>query len=486
MLCFALSLMSKPMLVTLPFLLLLLDFWPFGRMMPRNKPRIAPLAPHTSTPGKISIAGLFVEKLPLLALSAASSVITLIAQSRGGAVATLDSVPLSERLVTAAVAYGIYIRQMFWPANLAPLYPLPDSWSHSAVVVSVLMLLILTALAILAARRRPAMTTGWLWYLGTLVPVIGLIQVGSQAHADRYTYVPLIGLFIMAAWAVPTFASNQRLALIIRNSAVMVLILLCAATTWLQLGHWRNSIALSQRAIDVNPENAVAHFNLASAFAEQDQVPQAINHLEIAANINPNWADVQFNLGNNYARLRDSQSAIKAFNKALEIQPAFTAALNNLGIELTRIGEREAAVNAYKRAVSIDPTFAAALSNLGDVLASLGRLDESANRLAEALRLQPDDDLSHIRLGATLARLNRLPQAREHFAKAVALDPQNPAARMYLATALRDEHRADQAAEQFAVAAQLARAQGNQELLQEIMRRAEQVQPTGPDPAVEN
>jgi tetratricopeptide (TPR) repeat protein len=387
-------------------------------------------------------------------------------------VATFDSVPLGDRLITSVVAYGIYIRQMFWPAELAPLYPLPASWPQSTVVLSILTILLLTALAILAARRRPAIAMGWMWYLGTLVPVIGLIQVGSQAHADRYTYVPLIGLVTMVAWAIPSLASHQRFLVIIRNSVMASVILVCAATTWLQIGHWRNSIALSQHALDVNAENAVAHFNLANALTEQDQVPLAIEHLRIAANINPNWADVQFNLGNNYARLRDSQSAIKAFNNALAIQPAFPAALNNLGIELTRIGDREAAVQAYERAVSIDPTFVAPWSNLGDVLASLGRLEESRSRLEEAIRLQPDDALSQLRLGSTLARLDRLPQAREHFAKAVSLDPRNPTARMYLATALRDERRVEQAAEHFAIAAQLARAQGNQELLHEIMRRA--------------
>lgn len=482
MLFFALSLMCKPMLVTLPFVLLLLDFWPLNRIAGGRFRRAVPPNPSRTTHQR-SVAQLIIEKLPLLALSAASCVITVIAQWRGGAVAGLEALPFEARVATAVVAYGMYLRQMIWPADLSPLYPLPESWPNSTIFISAIVLLMITVASLFAARRRPAILVGWLWYLGTLVPVIGLVQVGSQAHADRYTYVPLIGLFVMVAWAIPDFAPSRRTSIAMRDCAIAAVLVCCAALTWRQLGHWRNSVTLSQHAIAVTPNNAVAHFNLANAFTARNKVPEAIEQLQIAATINPRWADVHFNLGNALARAKDPDAAIQAYRQALSVRPDYPAALNNLGTELAKKGERDAALDAYEHALAVDPSFADALSNLGDLLASSGRLEESAARLNEALQLRPDDALTHIRMGTTLARLNRLDEARDHFHTAVSLDPNNALGEMYLATSLRDAGNADRAATHFSRAAQLARAQGNQALFQEIMRRSVQTQPPASAPA---
>jgi len=386
----ALGLMSKPMLVTLPLMLLLLDYWPLGRYasMRSNEASVA-----------AAVWRLVWEKAPLFALAAGSSVVTFFVQRKGEAVAPLELYPLAIRIGNALVAYVRYIGKTIWPQGLAAYYPHPGSslplWEAAA---SGVLLLCVTAVVIRAAKRRPYLTGGWLWYVVTLLPVIGLVQVGMQAMADRYTYIPLIGIFIIGAWGIPDLLAGRakalhagpgaprRALLPALAGAVLVALMVC---TYVQVGYWRNGVALFSHAVKVTENNALAHYNLGTTLREEGNIEDAVPHFYEAVRIDPNHADAR----------------------------------NNLASALFEQGRDGEAIAEYYEVLRFKPHNADVQTNLGTALLRQGRFDEALPHLTEALRISPEHPGAHNSLGVLLAQQGKLDQAIAHFSEAVRIDP---------------------------------------------------------------
>ena len=446
--CFALSLMSKPMLVTLPFVLLLLDFWPLRRLS----------------------YSAIIEKLPLFVIAIASCVVTVIAQARGGSISAIDEISLAGRTTNAIVACGVYLRQTVWPLNLGPFYPLQTRWPAWVVAAAVSVLAAITVIATAFSRRRPALLVGWLWFVGTLVPVIGLVQVGSQAHADRYTYVPLIGIFITIAWAIPDLGGRTRPWI----AAICIIGLsLLGFHAIEQVQHWRNSVTLSQRALVVTDRNAVSHFNLGMAYSERGDLHSAIEEFKSAAEIKPEWTDVYYELGNAYRRNGELQSAITAYLAAIDRQPKHLDAINNLGMTFALEGDYTRAIETFKKALTINPNYAGANLNMGNALAATDKLHDAVIHYERALAAEPNNALTHLNLGNALSRLNRPEEAMRRFAKSIDLDATNPHAHLAMSNALANVGRIEDAIRFCEAAADLARQHEQWTLLNEIQHRIE-------------
>jgi tetratricopeptide (TPR) repeat protein len=412
-LLYALGLMAKPMLVTLPFTLLLLDYWPLGRLP-------VPLRGQAAT-----LRRLLLEKAPLFALSAASCVVTFHAQRAGGAVATLEHISLGDRIANAVWAYGAYLAKTLWPADLAVFYPLPPG-GHPAgeVALAVLLLLGLSAGALRLAGRAPYLLTGWLWTLGTLVPVIGLVQVGSQAMADRYTYVPLIGIFLAAAWGLDALVAGHPAA---RGAAALAAVGALAAmfaATRQQTAYWKDTETLFGRAVAVTSGNWLAHdfIGLSLAFSGQDRMEEAIRHFEEAIGIDPRHPGVHNNLA---MALRESgrlDEAVAHYQEALRLRPDAPVPLKNLGTTLLQMGRHSEAVDALARSVRLAPDDSDALLLLGQALEGTGRVSEALLQFEAALRLSPDSVSVLLRTGQALGKLGRTGEAAACFERALKID----------------------------------------------------------------
>jgi tetratricopeptide (TPR) repeat protein len=332
LLAFSLGLMSKPMLVTLPFVLLLLDYWPLERLQFRQTIENKKDSEcKTGCFHRSSVYRLLIEKLPFFALSAVSSVITFIVQQRGGAMSTENPIPFVIRIANALVSYVSYISKMFYPSRLAVLYPYPTSkfpiWQP---LLCLILLALVTAIIIYNARSRRYMLVGWLWYLGTLVPVIGLVQVGIQAMADRYTYLPSIGIFIIVAWGAAELFKRLHLHKIIpavSAAAIIFALFLCTKT---QLRYWRDSLALFGHAARVTRDNYIMHNNYGNALSDNGRFNDAIAHLKQSIRINPKYAKAYINLGVAYNLEGNTKQAVENWNTALKIEPNSIEALNNL------------------------------------------------------------------------------------------------------------------------------------------------------------
>jgi tetratricopeptide (TPR) repeat protein len=390
--CFLLGLMAKPMLVTLPFVLLLLDYWPLGRMQSGRSGRDdAPQENQTegASGRNRSLLSLTLEKAPFFALAAISSVITLYVQQKGGAVSSLESVPLQLRAANALLAWTGYIGKMAWPVDLSFLYPFDRSMPVWGAVPAGMFLLSVSLLAAWKSKKYPYLLVGWLWYLGTLVPVIGLVQIGLQSMADRYTYVPLIGLFIMIAWGVPDLLGRWRQSRIVLTAAAVVILSALATVTRLRLGDWKNSITLFTQAISISGNNFMAQNNLGVALAAQGRIEEAVSHFSAATAINPDYADPYYNLGNQLSNSNRIEEAVRFYRKAVQLRPANAQYLNNLGVALAQTGKREEALGAFFEAVRRKPDYADAHYNLGIALLEQGRIEEAASHFSEVVRIQP-------------------------------------------------------------------------------------------------
>ena len=431
LLFFGLGLMAKPMVVTLPFVLLLLDYWPLGRLQWQNVRTVSDLDIPRS-----SLFRLVWEKIPLFALTAVTIVATVVVQEKVGALRSLEAFPLTTRIANALVSYISYMAKMIWPHNLAVYYPHPGTLPIWQVAGAGLLLIFVSVLVIKAAKNRPYLAVGWLWYLGTLVPVIGLVQVGSQAMADRYTYLSLIGLFIMIAWGLPSILAGWRHG---RNAfaiASAILLLGCVVGTWRQVGHWQNSITLFQHTVKVTSDNHFAHNNLGVALARGGRLDEASYHYSQALRIKPDRAAVHNNLGNVLAAQGSVDRAVDHYYQALEIDPNNAKAYNNLGNLLANQGKTEEAINHYTEALRLEPDYVGAHYNLGTALAEQGRTEEAINHLTEALRLMPYWAGAHNNLGVLLERRGRLDEAIRHYSEALRLDPDYAKARTNLERAL--------------------------------------------------
>ncbi|MEW6668810.1 MAG: tetratricopeptide repeat protein [Thermodesulfobacteriota bacterium] len=386
-LSFTLGLMAKPTLVTLPFILLLLDYWPLGRSRFGLHGAIHP--PH-SAGGIQSPALIFLEKTPLFLLAAGSSLVTFLAVNTAGGI-NAEAVPLGLRLQNAAISYVKYMGKMFWPADLAFLYPHslepPSLW---LVAGAVLFLGCLSVLVFVHAVRHPYLLVGWLWYLGTLIPVIGLVQVGTQTMADRFTYVPQVGITIATAWGVSDLlsrGSGRNLFLAVISGLILCFL---ALSTHSQLRYWKDSISLFSHALQVTDRNFMAHHLLGLALSREGRTPEAMSHFSEALKINPIYVPSLYNLAFAKATEGKLTEAVETYSAALRINPKDVTIHNNLGNVLARMGQRDEAVRHFMEALKIDPRYAPAHNNLANVLVEQGRRQEAVRHYTEALRVQPD------------------------------------------------------------------------------------------------
>jgi protein O-mannosyl-transferase len=422
----ALGLMAKPMLVTLPFVLLLLDYWPLNRLRWQSADGLRGLLTKALP--------LVREKLPLFALIVASSIITSLAQQAGGAVKSLNRFPLSVRLSNVAVSYASYLGKMLWPSGLAVYYPYERTLSFGKVIGAALVLLSITALVIYAARRRGYLLTGWLWYLGTLVPVIGLVQVGEQALADRYTYVPLVGLFLMIVWGASDLMNGWRWRRVATALAAGGLVAVLCVLTWRQLGYWRENVTLYEHTLNVTANNYVIQTNLGYALSDDEKYVKAgrraegIAHLQEALRIEPYFFEAHNSLGAALTKENRLDEALEHFEIALRLQPNVAKVHSNMGAALGMQGKLDEAAAHLNEALRLDPNYPNTHLNLGIILIGQGRNAEAVQRLAEAVRLQPDSAEAHNAYGYALQTQGQLTEAIEHFKLALNLYPGYPQA----------------------------------------------------------
>jgi hypothetical protein len=365
---FALGLMTKPMLVTLPFALLLLDFWPLHRI------EIGRSLAATDNSWR-NLSALVREKLPLFALSGIASAIAFSAQKSSGAVHSLEAWPLDIRISNAVVVYVQYIGKMFWPTGLSIYYPHPGFPPIWELAVSGVLLIVVSVFVLRVAGRRPALTVGWLWYLGTLLPVIGLVQIGSQAMADRYTYVPLIGLFIMLAWAIPAPAVRGRQMKIAVGAGAAASLAVLSLLTWKQVEYWRDSIRLFEHALEVTRNNSLAHFSLGLALGHEERFADAITHHEAVLRINPNHEDARYEIGILFERSGKTDDAIRAYTEAVQVHPDHVRARNNLAALFSSAGRLEEAVYQLREALRVDPSDQQVRRNLEKIMAYQARAE---------------------------------------------------------------------------------------------------------------
>ncbi len=426
---FACGLMLKPMIVTLPLTALLIDFWPLRRALTR---------------------AVFVEKAPLFALAAAVSVIVFLAQRGGGAVLSIDQLPLLERVSNAVVSCAVYALKLFWPSRLAVFYPFPAAVSTWQAIAAGLLLAGVSAFAIHARERRPFWFVGWFWYLVTLMPVIGIVQVGLQARADRYTYIPLIGLAIVLGWGVAEWISPR-----IAMGAAVVACLCWAVAARSYIAAWRDSETLFEYALASTSGNYVAYNNLGVALRDKGDSSGAIRNFEAAIAIRPGAADAQSNLGESLLRLGRLDDATPHVEEALRLRPSSPEAHVNLAAILSKRGKTEDAAAQYRAALQLDPANAEAHAGLGAILTDLDRPAEALRDLTEAVRLKPDDADAHYNLGRLFGLTGRTADAIGEFTQAIRLRPNDPQARYNLGVALAVTEQFDRAADEFRAAIRL-------------------------------
>lgn len=387
----ALGLMSKTTLVTLPFVLLLLDYWPLRRFA------------HDS--GKRADAGvmrrLILEKAPLALLCIGATAVSFLAQRASNAVSSFDAFSMTIRVKNAFVSYVEYIAKMLWPAKLAVFYPHPlNTLPMWQVVGSGILLACITVLVLAARRSRPHLAVGWLWYLGTLIPMIGLVQLGWQSMADRYTYVPLTGLFIAIVWSIPEPFTQVRRVAVATISGIVLTVL--TALTWVQAGCWHDSFALFSHALAVTQRNFVAHNNLGTALAEEKRYGEAVDHFQEAVRIFPGYAYAYNNLGNSLLSLGRRDEAIKAYSEAVHIKPTYDVARANLAAAVEQQGAGSLASGGQPE--TPDPASQSAIAhfNLGATMQQQGNLAQAVKEYRQAIKLKPDLLRAHYNLAVAL------------------------------------------------------------------------------------
>jgi tetratricopeptide (TPR) repeat protein len=451
LLFFALGLMSKPMLVTVPCTLLLLDYWPLGRMKPG--------APAWR---------LGAEKIPFFALSAALCVVTFFVQEHGGAVQRLQDFPLGSRLANALVSYVRYIEKMFWPRHLAGLYLRSGSWPWWVVTLATLLLLAVSALVLAQRRRRPYLAVGWFWYLGTLVPVIGLVQVGMQAMADRFTYVPMIGLFVMLVWGGWELAGAWRLGRL-APAATALALAACAALTFHQEFYWQDSETLYKRMIDATPNNYMARYNLGNFYAKQNRTDEAISNYLAAVEEEPNYAEAHNNLGGIFLDQKRYDEALQHYRAAVRVHPEYLYYFNLANALADAASARHdsnafaEAERTYLQALQLNPAASEAHQNLGLTWQAQGRASEAVAEFEQAARLDSNRVDTWTHLGFLCAAHNRMPEAERAFRELTRLQPSNADAFGWLGNALAEQNKLADAIPFYLTALKLNPADGKNE-----------------------
>jgi len=533
LLLFALGLLCKPMLVTLPFVLLLLDYWPLNRLA-----------------GSVVPKRLILEKLPLLGLAVASGVVTLFAQT--GAIRSFNEISLPLRVGNAFISYATYLGQMFWPSGLAVLYPFPANGGASWEMILAPALLISISAGVFVLRKsRPYLLAGWLWYLVMLAPVIGILQVGAQARADRYTYLPQIGLYLMLTWAVADLCVRWRYSRLILVGLSTVILAALIYRARVQTSYWRNSESLwthtlastsdnfiahnnlgnallqkgkvddaiaqfqqalqinphnaeaahnnfgnallqkghvdeaitqFQQALQINPDDANAHNNLGGALLQKGKVDEAITQFQQALQINPDDADAYINLGNALLQKGNADDAIAHYKKALQINPDIAEAHFNLGNALLLKGKVDEAIAHYQQALQIKPDYANALNNLGLALFKKGNVDEAIAQFQQALQIKPGIAEAHFNLGLALFKKGNVDEAIAHYQLALQIKPNYLEVHVNLGNALRQKGNMDEAIAHYQKALELAQAAGREDIVERLNAELKQLQGTTPIP----
>src|SRR5664280_1181023 len=452
---FALGLMAKPMLVTLPFVLLLLDYWPLRRFQERRQDQKVQTEKSkllTSDKKKKKskkndvvtvketlevkkpadpeykwslIYPLLWEKVPLFVLVILSSLATYMAAQSAGAVTSIEKLPLGVRIGNAFVSYIAYIGKMIWPSNLAVFYPYPKGLILWQVIGSVLLLIAITLVVIWRAKKSPYLATGWLWYAGTLVPVIGIVQAGVQAMADRYTYISLIGLFIMVAWGLPELLKKWKYRKEILFTASALIILCLSIITWTQVGYWQNSISLFDHTLKVTDNNWFTYSSRGNTYYALGNYQQALDDYDRAIEIKPGYAMAYNNRGNAYNVLGNYSQAIEDYGRAIEIKPGYAEAYYNRGTSYNSIGNYQQAIADLKRAIEIKPVYPEAYINRGFAYKGLGNYQQAIEDYGRAIDTKPDYAYAYLNRSAAYARLGKNDMAVNDLKTAAKLGDEN-------------------------------------------------------------
>jgi len=403
LLVFGLCIMTKPTVVTLPFVLLLLNYWPLNRT---NWKR------------------LIIEKIPLFALSAILSVITFFAQAQGGAIMALENMPLDYRIANMFVSYIRYIGKTIWPSRLAVFYPpLPTNFLKTIEAACALLFILITAFCIYIGRRRKYTATGWLWYIGTLVPTIGVVQAGAQAMANRYMYIPMLGLLIIIAWTVKDFIANRPRLKIMPAILASVVLLSAIIVTRMQVKHWQNSMTLFEYTLKVSENNAAAENSYGCALLEAGRIDEAALHLSRAVRIGQIFANARYNLGQVLLKQRRPNEAIACFNELLRCEPNSARAYYHLAAASSMQKKYDDAIKYLDKVLMLNPQYPDVHKRMGATLLIMGRAEEAVSHFNEALRTNPNDVEVHVSLGTAYMQLGKYEPTIRNWTKAVELKP---------------------------------------------------------------
>jgi tetratricopeptide (TPR) repeat protein len=451
---FACGLMSKPMLVTVPFVLLLLDYWPLLRLKTRS-PMTAAAAPEQLESQKPELKTIILEKIPFFILSAFSCGMTVWAQSRGRAIASVEVFPFATRIANSLTAYFEYVKNMVWPRHLSIYYPFPAEAPVEKATWAVAFLVSMSVLMIRSARRRPAGCIGWFWYLGTLVPVIGLLQVGAQSMADRYTYIPLIGLFVAVTWLLADFVSICRLPRTLLATISVTILVACIFQTRVQLSYWQNDWDLFSHALDIDPDNALPCAILGNCLAKDGKHAEALPYYERAAKLSPTSISPYLGMANSLEALGRHEEATKAFASALALNPDDAQVHNNYAAALIKRGDLEAAREQIREARRLNPNFLEPLINAAAIFRQDGKIDEAISAYKDALRLNSGCFQAEIGLGDIFSSLGSPAEAILHYRKALEQSSTNINARIGLGLVLTEMRRFTEAETQFSAVSAL-------------------------------
>lgn len=421
---YMLGLMAKPMLVTLPFLLLILDYWPLQRM------NIGFSAKNNLFfSNKKSIGFLVSEKIPLLFLSAALSIITIIAQKEGGIVRSIQEFPVAVRLANAAISYVRYMYKMVLPVHLSFFYPYRTDWPLWMILGSTFLIVSVSVYTIKKITTEPFLFVGWFWYVGTLIPVIGLVQVASQSMADRYTYIPLIGLFMILAWGIKRVVKKIRCVSTSIFPVVYILLTLLMILTWKQVGYWKNDITLFSHAVDVTENNPRSNYHLGIAFQKKGNITKAIEYYNKAIAIKPDFLRARNSLGNALVKLGKYEDAINHYRYALTLKKNNADGHFNLGFALMNLGRNNEAIEHYKKAIEMNRKHGDSYYNLGIMLSRQQKYKQALKCFAKVVEINPKDAEAYNNMGNCLIRLGKIDEAIKSYKMALLINPDYELAR---------------------------------------------------------